>query len=68
MVKELWRQNREFCGDKDKYNIFLADYEGNLNDDINDNNEEANHSDNNDGNSTQYIMAAHLSNKSFIHS
>ena len=61
------RQNREFCKDKSKYNTFLTDYEGDLNDDINDVNKKANHSKNNDENSTQYIIAAHLSNKSFIY-
>ena len=66
-AKELWRRNREFCGDKGKYNAFLADYEGDSDDDIDDVNEEANHSEDNDEDSTQYVMAAHLSNESFMH-
>ena len=66
-TKELWRRNREFRRDKGKYNAFLVDYEGDSDNDINDVNEEANHSEDNDEDSTQYVMAAHLSNKSFMH-
>ena len=65
-AKELWRRNREFRGDKGKYNTFLADYEGDSDDDIDDVNEEANHSEDNDKESSQYIMAAYLSNKLFM--
>ena len=51
-AKELLRQNREFRGDKGKYNAFLTDYEGDSDVDINDVNEEANYSEDNDENST----------------
>ncbi len=66
-TKEFGRRNREFHRDKGKYNAFLADYEGDSDDDINDVNEEANPSEDNDKDSTQYVMAAHLSNKFFMH-
>ena len=72
-AKELWRQNREFRGDKGKYNAFLADYEvdsdddGDSDGDIDDVNKEANHSEDNDKDNTQYVMAVHLSNESFMH-
>ena len=45
----------------------MADYKGDLDDDIDDINEEINHSKNNNKDSIQYIIAAHLSNKSFMH-
>ncbi len=51
-AKEFWRQNQEFRGDKGKYNAFLANYEGDSDDDINDVNEEANLSEDNDKDST----------------
>lgn len=44
----------------------MTDYERDSDDDINDDNEEANYSDNNDGDSMQYVIAAHLSNKFFM--
>ena len=66
-AKQLWRQNREFRGNKGKYNAFLADYKGDSNDIIDDVNEKANHSKENHKDNMQYIMAAYLSNKSFMH-
>ena len=45
----------------------MADYKGDLDDNIDDVNKKANHSENNNKNSTQSIMAAHFSNKSFMH-
>ena len=51
-AKKLWKQNRKFYGDKDKYNVFLADYKGDLDDNIDDVNEEANHLEDNDKDST----------------
>ena len=72
-AKEFWRQNREFCRDKSKYNAFLADYEGDsdndgdLNNDIDNVNEEANHLENNDEDSIKYVMDTHLSNKYFMY-
>ena len=45
----------------------MTDYEEDLDDDIEDNNKEVNHSDNNNKDGTQYVMAAHLFNKSFMH-
>ena len=48
-AKELWSQNREFRGNKGKHNIFLVDYKGDWDNDINDNNKKANHLDDNDG-------------------
>ena len=45
----------------------MADYEGDLDDNIDDVNEEANHLEDNDKNNTQYVMAAHLLNESFMH-
>ena len=45
----------------------MADYKGDSDDDIEDDNEEVNHSDNNNKDGTQYVMAAHLFNKSFMH-
>lgn len=41
--KELWRQNQKFRGDKSKYNALLADYEEDLNDNIDNDNEKTNH-------------------------
>lgn len=57
-------QKREFHRDKSKYNAFLFDYEEDSNDNIDDVNKEVNHSEDNDENSMQYVMAANLSNKS----
>ena len=45
----------------------MADYKGDSDNDIDDINEEANHSEDNNEDSTQYVMAAYLSNKSFMH-
>ena len=45
----------------------MANYEEDSDDDIDDDNEEANHSEDINEDSTQYVMAAHLSIKSFIH-
>ena len=51
----------------------MADYKGDSDDDgdsdgdIDDVNEEANHSKDNDEDNTQYVMAAHLFNESFMH-
>ncbi|WP_375449257.1 hypothetical protein [uncultured Nostoc sp.] len=45
----------------------MADYEGDSNDDIDDVNEKANYSEDNNKDSTQYVIAAHLFNKSFMH-
>lgn len=53
-VKEFWRQNQKFRKNKCKYNVFLAGYEGDLNDNghsdnnIDDDNKKANYLDNND--------------------
>ncbi len=45
----------------------MADYEGDSDDDIYNVNEEANHSEDNNEDSTQYVMVAHLSNEFFIY-
>ena len=51
----------------------MADYKGNSDDDadsdgdIDDINEKTNHSKENNEDNTQYVMAAHLSNESFMH-
>lgn len=45
----------------------MADYEGDSDDEIDDDNKEVIHSDQNNEDSMQYIKAAHLSNKSFMH-
>lgn len=45
----------------------MAYYKGDSDDDINDDNEKANYLNDNDKDSTQYIIATHLSNKSFMH-
>ena len=66
-AKELWRQNQEFREDKSRYNVFLADYEGDSNNDIENDNEKVNHLDDNHKDGMQYVIAAHLSNESFMH-
>lgn len=45
----------------------MADYEEDLDDEINDDNKEVIHSDENNKNRTQYVIAAHLCNKSFMY-
>lgn len=45
----------------------MAHYEEDLNNDIDDDNKKANHSDNNDIDSIQYVIAVHLFNKSFMY-
>lgn len=45
----------------------MVDYEEDLDDDINDDNKKANHSDNNDKDCTQYIIVIYLSNESFMY-
>ena len=65
-AKELWRQNQEFRGDMSKYNIFLADYVGDLDNKIDNINEKANLFGNNDKDMTQYVIYLYLSNTSFI--
>ena len=44
----------------------MADYERDSDNNIDDINKEAYYSEDNDKNSTQYVMAAYLSNKSFM--
>ena len=66
-AKKFWRRNREFRRDKSKYNAFLTDYGGDSDDDIDDVNKKANHSEDNNEDSSQYIMAAYLSNESFMY-
>lgn len=45
----------------------MTDYKRDSNNNIEDDNKEVNYLDNNNKNSTQYVMAAYLSNKSFMH-
>lgn len=45
----------------------MVDYERDSDNNIDDDNKKTNHSNDNDGDSMQYIMAAYLSNKSFMH-
>ena len=45
----------------------MADCKADSDDDITDNSKEANHSDNYNRNSTQYIKATHLFKKTFIY-
>lgn len=66
-TKQLWQQNQKFRRDKGKYNVFLADYKNDSKDDIDDVNNKANHSEENNKDSTQYVIAAHLSNKLFMY-
>lgn len=44
----------------------MADYKGDSDDNIDGVNEEINHSEDNNKDSTQYVMTAYLSNKSFM--
>ena len=45
----------------------MADYKGDSDNNINNVNEEVNYSEDNNKDSTQYVIVAYLSNKSFIY-
>lgn len=66
-VKKLWKQNQKFDGYKNKYKAFFALYKRDSDNNIDNINKKTNYLEDNDKNSTKYIMAAHFSKKSFMH-